>query len=98
MPCWSDVSVSFSRVGNAPLFVFQISNLKYEISNRTIEARWARGETSKLQPRGIIYVSSGLIEHTGVFNFVEPRQLGTIAFVVDAECAFHIKRALIDIS
>ncbi len=34
---------SFNRVGNAPRFVLQISNLKYEISNRTIAARWARG-------------------------------------------------------
>ena len=32
---------SFNRVGNAPRF--RISNLKYEISNRTIAARWARG-------------------------------------------------------
>jgi hypothetical protein len=32
----------FNRVGNAPRFVFQISNLKYEILKRTIAARWAR--------------------------------------------------------
>ena len=40
--------------GNAPSFVFQISNLKYEISNRTISACWARGQTSQCQPRAVL--------------------------------------------
>ncbi len=36
-------SASFNRVGIAPRFVFQISNLKYEISIRIIAARSALG-------------------------------------------------------
>lgn len=42
--------------------------------------------------------STGLIQHSGVFDFVEPGKFRAVAFAVDAERAFHIKRALIDIS
>ncbi len=42
---------SFNRVGNAPRFVFQISNLKYEISNRTITRLNEQMPTASLRCR-----------------------------------------------
>ncbi len=49
---------SSNRVGKAPRFGSQISNLRYEMSNKTIAARWARGETSQCHPPAV-YTNPG---------------------------------------